>query len=144
GKPVLYVTDRCVFRLTPAGLELIEIAPDADLKRDILALMDFEPIIRIDPTIMDDRIFRPEPMGLESELLTVPLPARSAPCRRLPRCRRPPLAAVLRGCHSLQHQRVPAAQARRHARRSRCGTTRVREPLGGAQLAQSVAATTKS
>ena len=27
GKPVLYVTERCVFRLTTEGLELIEVAP---------------------------------------------------------------------------------------------------------------------
>jgi propionate CoA-transferase len=76
GKPVLYVTERCVFRLTPDGLELTEIAPGVDLKADILALMDFEPIIRTDPALMDARIFRPEPMGLAAELLTVPLHAR--------------------------------------------------------------------
>src|SRR5215471_9669834 len=43
GKPVLYVTERCVFRLTRDGLELAEIAPGIDLERDILAKMDFKP-----------------------------------------------------------------------------------------------------
>ena len=36
GQKVLYVTERCVFRLTPKGLKLIEVYPGIDAKRDIL------------------------------------------------------------------------------------------------------------
>ncbi len=61
---VRFVTERCVFALTKEGLELIEIAPGIDLEKDILALMDFKPIIK-EPRLMDERIFDPEPMGLE-------------------------------------------------------------------------------
>ena len=57
GQRVLYVTERCVFRLTPAGLALVEVAPGIDLERDILALMDFRPIVA-DPKPMDERLFR--------------------------------------------------------------------------------------
>jgi propionate CoA-transferase len=76
GKPVLYVTERCVFRLTQAGLQLIEIAPGIDLERDVLAHVGFTPIIDGEPKLMDTRIFRAEPMGLKDDLLTVPLEAR--------------------------------------------------------------------
>lgn len=31
AKPVLYITERCVFRLTSEGLELIEVAPSSDI-----------------------------------------------------------------------------------------------------------------
>ena len=75
GKDVLYVTERCVFRLTREGLELIEIAPGIDIKRDILDRMDFEPIVR-QPRQMDPRIFSPEPMGLREELLRLPFDVR--------------------------------------------------------------------
>jgi propionate CoA-transferase len=76
GQPVLYVTERCVFRLTQAGLQLIEIAPGIDLERDVLAHVGFTPIIDGEPKLMDTRIFCDEPMGLKDDLLTVPLEAR--------------------------------------------------------------------
>ena len=75
-QPVLYVTERCVFALYDTGMELIEIAPGVDLERDILALMDFAPIIKDSPSLMDVRIFRPEPMGLKDDLLTLTLAER--------------------------------------------------------------------
>jgi propionate CoA-transferase len=78
GKRVLYVTERCVFQLATEGLELIEVAPGVDLEADVLARMDFEPIIRSAPKLMDDRLFVPEVMGLKDELLSVPLEARFA------------------------------------------------------------------
>jgi propionate CoA-transferase len=65
-----------VFRLCPEGLELMEIAPGLDLERDILAQMDFQPVIQQPPSLMDARIFRPEPMGLREDLLSVPLAER--------------------------------------------------------------------
>ena len=78
GQPVLYVTEGCVLRLTPDGLELIEVAPGVDLERDILAHIGFEPIINGEPRLMDARIFAAEPMGLKVDLLTIPLEARFA------------------------------------------------------------------
>ncbi len=63
GQPVLYVTERAVFQLTPEGVELKEIAPGVDLQKDVLDQMDFTPIVR-DVKTMDSRIFREEPMGL--------------------------------------------------------------------------------
>lgn len=76
GQPVLYVTERCVFRLTPDGLALTEVAPGIDIDRDILAHMDFKPLIgEIEP--MDLRIFCDEPMGLERDFIGLrDLPSR--------------------------------------------------------------------
>ena len=77
GQPVLFVTERCVFRLVNEGLELIEIAPGIDLERDILAQMAFRPIIN-DVRLMDERIFQEEPMALNVELLALDLDVRIA------------------------------------------------------------------
>jgi len=76
GKEVVYVTERCVFRLTAEGLRLTEIAPGIDLQKDILDKMAFRPIIDTEPAIMDARIFADGPMGIRPELLDVPLPER--------------------------------------------------------------------
>jgi propionate CoA-transferase len=72
---VLYVTERCVFELTPRGLALAEVAPGIDLERDILAHMHFKPLVDT-PRTMDARIFRTEPMDLRAMLLDPDLPRR--------------------------------------------------------------------
>ena len=42
GQKVLYVTERCVFCLTPKGLKLREVYPGIDVQKDILDLLPFE------------------------------------------------------------------------------------------------------
>jgi acyl CoA:acetate/3-ketoacid CoA transferase len=61
---VTFVTERCVIRLLPEGLTVMEIAPGIDLERDILCRVEIP--LRVSPDLreMDARIFRPEPMGL--------------------------------------------------------------------------------
>jgi len=76
NQPVLFITERCVFSLRSNGLELIEIAPGVDLEKDILKQMDFKPSISEDLKLMDQRIFKPEPMGLKDDILIVPLDKR--------------------------------------------------------------------
>jgi len=76
GQSVLYITERCVFVLTPAGLELGEVAPGIDIERDILALMDFKPVIPRDPAVMDSRIFLEGAMDLRNDMLTIPIDQR--------------------------------------------------------------------
>lgn len=67
-QPVFYITERCVFRLRDNGLELIEVAPGIDIEKDILAHMDFKPIIN-NPKVMNPAIFTPVPMGLDDKRL---------------------------------------------------------------------------
>jgi propionate CoA-transferase len=76
GKTVLYVTERCVFRLAQGGLELIEIAPGVDLDRDILSKMAFRPLIPRKPELMGPAIFATETMGLRDRMLSIPLEQR--------------------------------------------------------------------
>ena len=59
NKPVMYITERAVFRLSHSGLELIEIAPGVDLEKDILQQMEFAPVISPSLKIMPIAIFQP-------------------------------------------------------------------------------------
>ncbi|MBI3456841.1 MAG: 3-oxoacid CoA-transferase [Candidatus Rokubacteria bacterium] len=67
GQDVRYVTDRAVFRLTPEGIEVVEVASGIDLARNVLKQIEFP--VRVSPALrpMDARLFRPEPMQLGSE-----------------------------------------------------------------------------
>ena len=65
---VLYVTERCVFELSGGKMVLKEIAPGADLQKDILDQMDFVPLIAEDLKTMDDGLFREEWGGLRTIL----------------------------------------------------------------------------
>jgi propionate CoA-transferase len=70
GQPVLYITERAVFELKPAGVTLTEIAPGVDLQKDVLAQIDFPVQVASDLKLMDGRIFKSEPMGLKRDLIT--------------------------------------------------------------------------
>jgi len=72
---VLFVTERCVLELSEEGVELTEIAPGVDLEKDILAYMDFKPIVK-NLKKMDERIFRLPPMDLKKDLLSKPISER--------------------------------------------------------------------
>jgi propionate CoA-transferase len=76
GQQVLYVTDVAVFGLHERGIELLEIAPGLDLERDVLARMQFRPVIEREPRPMEAAIFAEAPMGLRARLLLMPLPDR--------------------------------------------------------------------
>jgi propionate CoA-transferase len=76
GQTVLYITERCVFVLGPQGLELIEVAPGVDLEKDILARMQFVPLISQPLNTMDQRIFGHEPMGLSRQMRAMGLAER--------------------------------------------------------------------
>ena len=58
GQSALYVTERCVFRLSEGGIELVEVAPGIDIERDIYAQMDFRPAVSADLKIMDAALFK--------------------------------------------------------------------------------------
>ncbi len=77
GKPVLYVTERCVFELRSDGLALTELAPGIDVERDILDHMEFSPLIE-SVELMDARLFSEGSIDLKAELLHLDLEDRIA------------------------------------------------------------------
>jgi propionate CoA-transferase len=64
---VQYITERAVFELTEQGVMLTEIAPGVDLEKDVLAHMDFKPILSPNLKKMDARIFQDAIMGLNKK-----------------------------------------------------------------------------
>ena len=65
GHKMHYVTERAVFELREEGLVLTEIAPGIDLETQVLALMEFTPIIAGDLKTMNPAIYRCSgPFGL--------------------------------------------------------------------------------
>lgn len=65
GQEVYFVTERAVFKLVKEGVKLIEIAPGIDLQKDVLDLMEFEPIIDDDLKVMDESLFNEGRYGLK-------------------------------------------------------------------------------
>src|SRR5699024_8666284 len=65
---VYFVTERAVFELTQQGLMLIEIAPGLDLERDILANMEFKPLIATHLNEMNSDIYQDKWGGLSDAI----------------------------------------------------------------------------
>jgi acyl CoA:acetate/3-ketoacid CoA transferase len=65
GQDVTYVTERCVIKLRPEGLTVVEIAPGIDLQRDVLSQARFPLKVAANLRCMDERLFRAGPMRLE-------------------------------------------------------------------------------
>ncbi|AZU64453.1 acyl CoA:acetate/3-ketoacid CoA transferase [Neobacillus mesonae] len=63
---IIYVTERAVFELSQEGLILKEIAPGIDLMKDVLAHMEFTPIVDENLKPMDLRIFSKKSMELQA------------------------------------------------------------------------------
>lgn len=69
GQKMHYVTERAVFELRPEGLVLTEVAPGIDLKTQVLALMEFKPLISPDLKEMNPALFKEDgPFGLKQML----------------------------------------------------------------------------
>lgn len=70
NQDVLYVTERCVFELSPRGLVLSEVAPGMDIDENILSLLPFDVIVD-DPQPMHVPLFAPDLIGLRDRMLDI-------------------------------------------------------------------------
>jgi propionate CoA-transferase len=69
-QPVIFVTERAVFELQDGQLLLTEVAPGVDIGKDILAQMEFKPLMTGTPKPMLAGMFQPEWGGLKAILTT--------------------------------------------------------------------------
>jgi len=74
NQDVLYVTERCVLRLEPEGVMVVELAPGVDLERDVLAQAQFPLRVANDLGTMDPALFHPAPINLKLRRTSEPLP----------------------------------------------------------------------
>lgn len=65
GQEVLYITERCVMRLTTSGLEAVEIMPGVDPDRDIVAASEGRVSVAENARLMPLSLLRDAPMGLQ-------------------------------------------------------------------------------
>jgi propionate CoA-transferase len=77
-KPVLYITERAVFKLIDGEITLIEIAPGINIEKDILPHMEFTPKISKDLKSMPPEIFQPK-WGRLKEIILSKIAAPAAP-----------------------------------------------------------------
>ena len=61
---VHFISERAVFKLTPKGIILMEIAPGVDLEKDILGQMEFKPLLSESIKEMEPRLFQEGPMDM--------------------------------------------------------------------------------
>lgn len=73
GQEVLYVTERCVIRLTEAGLIATEVMPGIDPARDIVAASQGRVSVAPDAKVMSPRLLGAGPMGLVLEPRPAPV-----------------------------------------------------------------------
>jgi acyl CoA:acetate/3-ketoacid CoA transferase len=64
GQKITYVTERAVLSLRPEGLTVTEVAPGADLERDVLARAEFPLLVSDELKTMDADLFREDRLGL--------------------------------------------------------------------------------
>ena len=72
GQIVTFITDRAVLELEADGLVLTEIAPGVRLQEDVLDKIGFTVRVSENLRLMDERIFRPGPMGLHAGFVRQP------------------------------------------------------------------------
>ena len=75
GQEVLYITEAAVFRLTPGGVRLEEIAPGLEFERDIMPQLGFRPAVKEPLGVMAPELFREEPLPAALFPHFVPLPS---------------------------------------------------------------------